>query len=255
MNDLLPTPQRRAAGGEIRWAAGWPSGPRSQSWRLFGNRNSNDVYLGPRWDGEAIKLSLHGSGRWRVAWTEEYAKQIGLPDDLDRVLARWDPPTDIQPGWQHAVTVLVTRESMTQFSTAERRAGKAAFFPPPEEDQCLWFRVMLGQPGVALTVRDAFEVGSLSLPCGGMVGILVRPGVLPAATAAHVAEVRARMLTTLTRTGARGNRGFSWGRMDDGAVVLIDPGPVEPDGPGSGNGRPGRVFANESTEWVIVGDG
>lgn len=243
MNDLLPAPQRRAAGGEIRWAVGSPTGPRSQSWLLFGNANSDDVYLGPRWDGEAIKLSLHRSGRWRMAWTEQYAEQIGLSDGADRVLSRWDPPTDIRPGWQHAVTVLVTRESMSQFATPERRASKVAFYPKPEENNCLWFSVLLGQPGVGLTVRDAFEVGSLALPGGGMVGVLVRSAMLPSGTAAQVAELRAHMLAVLTKAGARGNRGFSWGRMDDGAIVLIDPGPVEPEGSGSGKGQSGRVIA------------
>ena len=94
-----------------------------------------------------------------------------------------------------------------------------------------------------MTVRDAFEVGALALPGGGMVGVLVRSAVLPTATAAHVAELRAQMLEVLTRAGARGNRGFGWGQMDDGAVVLIDPGLIEPEGTGSGEGRPGRVFA------------
>ena len=255
MSSALPTPQRRAAGGEIRWATGSPSGPRSQTWRLFGNRNSDDIYLGPRWDGDAIKLSLHRSGKWRMAWTDQYAKRVGLPDGSDRVLARWDPPTDIQPGWQHAVTILVTPESMSQFMTPELRPNKVAFYPRPEENHSLWFRVLLGQPGAALTVRDAFEVGTLALPGGGMVGILVRPGALPDRTAAHVAEVRARMMRAMTQAGAHGNRGFSWGRMDDGAVVLIDPGPIEPEGRRSGTGRPGRVFSAGSAHRAIVGDG
>jgi hypothetical protein len=48
------------------------------------------------------------------------------------------------------------------------------------------------------------------------------------------------MLAALTAAGARRNTGFAWGRMNDGAVVLIDPSPVEPEGPARG-GRPGRV--------------
>lgn len=183
-----------------------------------------------------------------MAWTKDYAKEMGLPAGADRVLKRWDPPDDIRPGWQHAVTVLMTRENMTQFATPERRADKVAVFPEPDENQCLWFRVMLGQPGVSLTIQDASEVGVMALPGGGMVGVLVRPVVLPVSTAACVAELRAHMLKVLTRAGARGNRGFGWGRMDDGAVVLIDPGPVEPRGAGSGKGGPGRVFATKIDE-------
>lgn len=171
--DPFPAPQRRGPGGSIRWAVGSPDGPRSQSWLLKGSRSDDDVYLGPRWDTGVIKLSLHRIGRWRMSWTDEYADSVGLPADTDRVLGRWELPADIRPGWRHAVTVLVTRESMAQHTTPERRPGKVAFFPPPNEDGGLWFRILAGRPG--------------------------------------------------------------------GAVVLIDPGPVEPDGPARG-ARLGRVM-------------
>jgi hypothetical protein len=49
-----------------------------------------------------------------MAWTEEYAKSVGMPDDVDRVLTRWDPTEEVRPGWRHAVTLLVTPESVAQ---------------------------------------------------------------------------------------------------------------------------------------------
>jgi hypothetical protein len=128
--------------------------PRSQSWLLKGSKTDDDVYLGPRWDTGVIKLSLHRSGRWRMAWTDEYARSVGLPAGTDRVLSRWEPPADLRPGWRHAVTVLVTRESMAQHTTPGRKPGKVAFFPPPNEDGGLWFRILVGRPGGAeLTIR------------------------------------------------------------------------------------------------------
>jgi hypothetical protein len=155
-------------------------------------------------------------------------------------IGRWDPPTDTWPGWRHAVTVLVTRESMAQHTTPERRPGKVAFFPPPNEDGGLWFRVLVGRRGGAeLTTRGAVEVGALELPSGGMVAVIVRPAPLTPGSESVVSGLRSRMLAALTAAGARRNTGFAWGRMEDGAVVLIDPGPVEPYG--TARGRPGRV--------------
>jgi hypothetical protein len=243
--DPFPAPQRRGPGGSIRWAVGSPDGPRSQSWLLKGSRSDDDVYLGPRWDIGVIKLSLHRSGRWRMAWTDEYADSVGLPADTDRVLGRWEPPADIRPGWRHAVTVLVTRESMAQHTTPERRPGKVAFFSPPNEDGGLWFRVLAGRPGGAeLTIRGAIEVGGLELPIGGMVAVVVRPGPLTPGSESVVSGLRSHMLAAVTAAGARRNTGFAWSRMDDGAVVLIDPGPVEPEGAGpdrhARGGQPGR---------------
>lgn len=152
--DPFPAAQRREPGGSIRWAVGTPDGPRSQSWSLFGSTNHDDVYLGPRCQTGAIKLSLHRSGRWRMAWTEKYAS-------------------------------------------------------------------------------------------GGMVGVIVRPGPLSLGSAAKIAEIRAQMLAAVTAAGARGNTAFAWGRMADDAVLLLDPGPVEPESAGPvgihQNGARGRL--------------
>jgi hypothetical protein len=76
-----------------------------------------------------------------------------------------------------------------------------------------------------------------------MVGVIVRPGPLEPATVAKVAEIRAQMLAAVTAAGAHRNTAFAWGRMADDAVLLIDPGPVEPEGapPGVSTGSPGRL--------------
>lgn len=230
--DSFPVPQRASPGESIRWAVGTPDGPRSQSWSLFGSTYDDDVYLGPRSQTRAIKLSLHRSGRWRMAWTEKYAKSVGLPEDVDRVLSRWDPPQEIRPGWRHAVTLLVTPESVAQQSPHDSGLSKVAFFAAPNPDGGLWFRILIGQPGSELAVTGAVEVGTLRLPSGGMVGVIVRPGPLLPSSGAKVAEIRAQMLAAVTAAGARRATAFAWGRMADNAVLLIDPGPVEPEGTG-----------------------
>ena len=130
---------------------------------------------------------------------------------------------------------------MAQHTTPERRPGQVAFFPPPNEDGGLWFRVLVARRGGAgLTIRGAVEVGGLELPSGGTVAVIVRPAPLTPGSESVVAGLRWHMLAVLTAARARRNTGFAWGRMDDGAVVLIDPGPVESYGPARG-GRPGRV--------------
>jgi hypothetical protein len=48
------------------------------------------------------------------------------------------------------------------------------------------------------------------------------------------------MLAAVTAAGARGNRPFAWGHLTNGAVLLTDPGSIEPPGIGRG-GRPGRL--------------
>jgi hypothetical protein len=39
-----------------------------------------------------------------MAWTDEHADSVGLSAAADRVLGRWEPRSDIRPGWLHAMT-------------------------------------------------------------------------------------------------------------------------------------------------------
>lgn len=152
-----------------------------------------------------------------------------MPKSEDRVLGRWEPPDEVRPGWRHAVTVLVTPDSLAPHRP-EKRLSKVAFFPPPNPDGVLWFRVLLGAPNCELAVTGAVEVGTLQLPSGGMIGICVRPGPMTPESAAKIRDVRTQMLRAVTAVGARRNQALAWGRFDDGAVWLLDPGVVEPEG-------------------------
>jgi hypothetical protein len=143
------------------------------------------------------------------------------------------------------VTLLVTPESVVQQPLQDRRLGKVAFFPVPNPDDGLWFHILIGQPGSELAVTGAVEVGTLRLPSGGMVGVIVRSGPLLPGSAVKITEIRAQMLAAVTAAGARRNTAFAWGRMADDAVLLLDPGPVEPESTGPvgthQNGTRGRL--------------
>ncbi len=78
-----------------------------------------------------------------------------------------------------------------------------AFFPPPDADGALWFRVLLGAPKSDLTVIDAVEVGTFQLPSGGIIGVCMRPGPMSPTSAAKIRGVRAQMLRAVTVAGAR----------------------------------------------------
>jgi hypothetical protein len=225
--DRFPAPQTRERGGTIRWAVGSLDGLRSQSWNVVGSAAYDDVYIGLRTQMGVIKLSLHQSGQWRMAWTEDGAQGIGLPEGQDRVITRWSPPQELKPGWRHAVTVLVTPDSLA-LPRPEKRLGRVPFYPPPNPDGELRFDVMLGAPGAELTITGAIEVGTLQLPSGGMIGVCLHHESTTLGSAAK--DVRAKMLSA-TQYGARRTRALAWGSLADGAVLLLDPGAVEPEDP------------------------
>ncbi|GAA1269956.1 hypothetical protein GCM10009609_36270 [Pseudonocardia aurantiaca] len=192
-----------------------------------------------RADMAYIKLSLHRSGRWRMAWTSEGAAAVGLSAGADRVLTRWERPDDVRPGWCHAVTVIIGCDSLG-ILRPEKRLGRFALFPPYNPGEAMWFRVLLGSPGLELAVRGAIDVGTIELPGGAMVGVCARPSPLPSKTATALSDMRAHMLRAVTAAGARGNQGFGWGHLDDGAVGLLDSGRLETEGFGPAGGSNAR---------------
>jgi len=237
---LFPEPQRPRPGGSIRWAIGSRDGARSQSWSVFGNTNHADVYVGPRSQTGAIKLSLHKSGRWRMAWTPEGAAAIGLAEGEDRLLSRWERTPESAPGWRHAVSVHLSRASLVT-DLDEPGLGKVSFYPPPDEGDMVRFMLLLAEPGSAeLKVNDVLDVGSLHLPNGGMVGVIMDYQPMDQNSLDSIIALRAQVLAAVTVAGARGNRSFAWGRSTSGVVLLADPGAIEPPGIGKG-GPPGRL--------------
>src|SRR5664279_6348545 len=73
-------------GGVLRFGVGVPDGRRSSTWSVIANKTKRDVYFGPRRGLATFKLSLHESGVYRFAYTEEWAKAQRWPREQDRLI-------------------------------------------------------------------------------------------------------------------------------------------------------------------------
>ena len=77
----------------IRFSVGPWNERYSSVWRIWSNPGSDDVYLGVRALVQYLKISLHKSGKFRVAFTKSY-KQIMNADGkglyIDRANLKWD---------------------------------------------------------------------------------------------------------------------------------------------------------------------
>ena len=58
----------------IRFCIGPWNGRYSSVWRIWGNPGDDNVYLGVRALLRYLKVSLHESGKFRVAFVEKYNK-------------------------------------------------------------------------------------------------------------------------------------------------------------------------------------
>ena len=99
----------------VRFAVGEPDGPRSAVWRLWihNHPDKSDIFVSPRNVAGVIKASLHQSGRWRFAFTSEYAKREfdHLEDPLgNRLVHQWTRPDVISPGVTLAFRVIARRQ-------------------------------------------------------------------------------------------------------------------------------------------------
>ena len=88
-------------GNSITVAVGSPDDLRSSIWRLW--IQGDEVYFGARPMMPSLKVSLHKSGKWRIAWSKSVTR---ADQATDRVICRWRRPPYIQ-GWINAVIVFI----------------------------------------------------------------------------------------------------------------------------------------------------
>ena len=85
---------------------------RSSTWIVKGGKRERDIYIGPRQGMNGHKLSLHQSGKWRLAEAEE--SRFDVDDGVDRVKVRYVPLPPVATGWQFATQVLIPTSSLRE---------------------------------------------------------------------------------------------------------------------------------------------
>lgn len=118
----------------FRFAAGHPDGASSNSWVVSVERKG-DIYVACRDNFRDVKVSLHASGRWRFALTEQAIKSRPelLPPGADRVWDRWAPPPDHDS--RLVIAFQVVFPSRELYLRPENRTGwKPIVFVEPSSD-------------------------------------------------------------------------------------------------------------------------
>lgn len=131
----------------MRFAIGTSKGPRGLVWSA--SVKSDELYLGTR--RSPWKVSVHGSGVWRIAFTAEWAKS-NSPEGRDRVVARWNRPPEMAPGLTHALTIAVPHEALAVAAAPEIR--HVAWCPAPNAGEIAWFGIMEGRPGYPIELAE-----------------------------------------------------------------------------------------------------
>lgn len=90
----------------IRVAVGTAEALESSIWRFWVHQS--EIYVAARELVRFLKLSIHSSGTWRLAYVSE--SDINDPlnrDDDPRVVMRWTRPSAFRPGWTQCAEILI----------------------------------------------------------------------------------------------------------------------------------------------------
>lgn len=92
-----------------RVTAGEDPGPRSAVWRIF--THGDEIYVLPRYAGGALKTSLHSSGNFRHAFSEQEATRwVG---DADRAFQKWREPQGSAGNARLLLEVMMPTDELT----------------------------------------------------------------------------------------------------------------------------------------------
>jgi hypothetical protein len=165
-------------GGEIRVGVGSAEGPRSSVWRVWANPNSDDVYLANRDTAAFEKISLHSSGKWRLAFTRE-ASSLIVPTGQDRSIDKWRRPDEIAVGLTLACQIWIPGTEVASIGVPRGKRKSLAsiiWLPKPSVGEAIGLHIALWRPnqGVARLTGSA-PVGAFFVNNrdGGMEACLV----------------------------------------------------------------------------------
>jgi hypothetical protein len=225
LNPLGSLPIRR---GPVRFAVGLPDGLTSNAWRVWTGKHG-DVYIACRDNFKEAKVSLHTSGRWRMAYTSEaITKNISLlSGEENRAWEVWDKPPATLPG-------VVTAFHLV-FPTAELAVRPEQRVPdewknvvyieaaPPGQMVNVTLFVTVGDPILQPEYGRSFRLASLAITdgrCAQLVAYEAPEANIPTIITRCVSEARAKAQSDQIDLPPEAY-GYFFGRRDDGSRFIV----------------------------------
>ena len=120
-------------GNTLRFQVTAADGRCSDVWRAW--NDGNNVYLAPRMKGGEFKISLHESGKWRFAFTKQYAELMSWLGtwDADRKVEALDRPPEHATGFTRAVWMYFPDSELRMPTTQHEKPGLVVQVPGPPE--------------------------------------------------------------------------------------------------------------------------
>ncbi len=177
-------------GGTVRVAVGEP-GRRSEVWRIWANRTRGDLYIASRSIAGVQKYSLHESGDWRYAFTQQFF--ASMEDETadhpaaTRVLDQWERSPRVDG--QVVLSIRVRAEDVTPMDDASLK-GQIFWIPAPEPGHAVFIGLVMMRSDLELELKGAKPIDLLLL--SNNEGVLVLWKSFPLAESARTDLARYR---------------------------------------------------------------
>lgn len=197
----------------------------SSTWRVWGSRNHNDVYVGARTIVNTMKASLHESGQWQHSFISD-EKAAPWRGDQGRHMDRWSAPDPVAPGLYRAYGIIVPDCDLAPRPDGTTESGSVVVLPSPGPGRAVEIVVALFEQGstTSLVFDECIVAGGIKLPNGGGVGVIGRTFVWDESV---IADARQAVMSAAAqhrdRIEAAGSPRLGlFGFMEDGTRVVYD---------------------------------
>lgn len=214
--------------GPVRFAVGSPYGLTSNAWRVWSS-NAGDVYIACRDNFKTSKVSLHVSGRWRMAFTSEAVENNPalVADGQDRAWEVWDRPPEIIPDMVRAFQLIFpTPQLLLSPDQRPQKKWKDVVYieaAPPGKLTVLTLFITRGEPTLAHESEPSFCLASLKLG-ENLYGQLVAHGESERGFPELVADTVEKTLHQTKVSGVtvpESAYGYFFGHHDDGTRFIF----------------------------------
>lgn len=195
-------------------------------------RPNGDVYLFERSLGYAMKVSLHRSGQWQLAWVYENITKDPLV--LAAVEARdsrfvdvWDRPTNDSLPHLTAYTIFTTGRDLTAWGTGESD-DEVKWLPPPSGDELALFNIVFFKSsGQVIDLKGFVPVAAIPMKTDEALLVLAGRKAPDAEEVETLAKFREKILTDAEKAGVSDSnlvdsRVLLHRKNDDGGRFALD---------------------------------
>ena len=210
---------------EIRFAVGEPGGSQSAVWLIFTRGGESDIYVANQYVAGLLKVSLHESGVWRLAFTREYATalQASGASTLDRAQETWMRPAERVRGWTHAMSIVVPVADLWKPDPPIDLSPEIKWRPAPLPGMESHFLILLERGNGYVDRRPTGDVVAvMQLPNGENLWVIATDVGSSVEDLRQYELLRASMRDRAEGASDQGSRALVFGGRPDEARVLID---------------------------------